>query len=79
MKHLIEDRRRQDELYAAEHAEREKRYKAEIAEREKAAERRIEAMQTQMDALMKLVSDSTKTRAEPLAGRPLGGAPQWFH
>ena len=76
MRHLVEDCRRQDELYAAERAEHEKRYEAETAEQEKAAERRIEAMQMQMDVLIKMVGDSTKSRAEPSAGRPLGGAPQ---
>ena len=65
MKQLIEDRRRQDERYAAERAEREKQYAAERS-----------AMRSQMDVLMKLVGETAKARSEPLAGRLLGGVPQ---
>ena len=59
MQTLIEDRRKREEEFAAERAAR-----------ERDAERRIQDMQAQMEALVKLVGDSHKARA------PLGSVPQ---
>ena len=58
MQQLMEDRRKREEEIAAERAAREKE-----------AEKRIQDMQTQMDVLMKLVSDSHKSKG------PLGNVP----
>ena len=59
MQTLIEDRRKREEEFAAERAAR-----------EKDTEKRIQDMQTQMEALMKLVSESHKAKT------PLGNGPQ---
>ena len=63
MLQLMEDRRKREEEFAVEHAGW-----------EQAAEKRIEAMQAQTEALMSLVRDSHKTDS-PTA-KLLGGVPQ---
>ena len=47
-----------------------KEFASECAAREKEAEKRVQEMQTQVDALMKLVSESHKAKAPPAT--PLG-------
>ena len=68
MQQLLEDRRQREEAIAAERAGW-----------EKAADRRIEAMKAQTDALMALVRDSQRPRhgsGPPAPARPFGGVPQ---
>ena len=62
MKQLMEDRRKQEEI-AHKHAARDKE-----------AQTRLQEMQTQIDALMKLVSKSQKAKAP--AAAQLGQGPQ---
>ena len=62
MEQLIEDRRKREEELAMEREARERE-----------ADRRVKEMESQMDALMKFVSESHKDRAPtaiPVSGRP---------
>ena len=64
MQQLMEDRRKREEEYAIERAAREKE-----------AQQRVDEMRTQVDALMKLVSETKAPGAVPAAA-PLGHGPQ---
>ena len=80
MAQLIEDRRKREEEIAAERAQREAEITAEWKRREEEREARerevklqMDAMQAQMERLMKVVEDSTATTAAKSVGGELSG------